>query len=213
MSGGDPSDRAFERHLSRLRRKAPATTRLLIDLVAAEVIPLLTRAGFSPSPEATKGALNEFGLIWGINDLAFQDRSEESWPTIVLKIDRALDPNFVVELCEIPEVPVMLDRTHLAREEANVGHCTRALRLRKGLGGSYRDQQFGATFWSVAKARLVRNDIVVCVSLLTRVVTKHRASFLRSVERALDPKTLYLMWDESDPHRPNRSMSPDRRGR
>jgi hypothetical protein len=179
---------------------------LLIDLVVDDLIPLLLQAGFAPSPEAAKGATNQFGLIWGSNELAFQDRAQAIWPTIVLKVDRGRDPNLFVELCEIPQEPVMLDGTHLAREEANVGHCVRALRLRKGRSDSYKDQHFGASFWSFSKEKSIRRDLGICASLLARIVAARRASFLPSVEQALEPKFLYLSWDERDALRPNRSV-------
>lgn len=100
----------------------------------------------------------------------------------------------------------MIDGTRLPREEASLAHGLRAFRLRKGLRDNYKDQEFGASFWSFSKSSVVKREVTACASLLGRVVAVPRSTFVASLEKSLGPKFLYKSWDEHDKLRPNKSV-------
>lgn len=201
MSG----DRPFQKQLNRLRSKAKPAARLLLDLIESEIFPLLLGAGFRPCPECEKSHKNQFGLVWGANEFAFQDRTVSSWPTIELQVERSLEPYVKVMLCEIPQEPIMLDGTHLPREEANAAHCISLHLLRKGRSSSYKDQHFGAGWWVFGSERRVKQDMQLCREMISKVVGLPRSTFVASAVQHFGAKKLFQLWGESGPLRPNKS--------
>ena len=199
------NDQVFSEQLRAMRARAGKGTQLLIDLVGRDLIPILVHGKFAPSPECAARTTNKFGLVWGINDLAFQDRTASCWPTIVLQFERSLEPYLKIELFEVPARPIMLDGTELARGEANAGHCVRLLLGRKGRSSSHTDQHFGAPTFALFKEHRIRRDVLSSKLLLERVIAVDRRCFLQSVESAVEPRFLYKSWDENDKLRPNRS--------
>jgi hypothetical protein len=192
--------------IDRLRRSASDVTRHLIDCVVSTILPIPVRNGFAVSPEYLRKTKNEFGVIWGINEIPFQDRNTATWPTILVEFDRGLSPNFRVDLCTIPQRPLMLGGHALPRHEANCAHSVRLLRLRKGTSGSYWDQHFGARTLACFKKKTIDQAVATAAELLDRVVNvKDRESFLEGVVGTLRPRHIYESWNKDTPHRPNQS--------
>lgn len=192
--------------LRRLQRRSRGATRYLIDRLTDAIIPIPLSAGFLVSPEYCKHSRGNLGAIWSANEIPFQDRSAGSWPTLIIRIDRNLWPNFRVELCTIPANPVTVDGRALSRNEASGVHSLRLLHLRKGLSNSHWDQHFGARVFDWPKENTIDKDIAVGVALLQRVVRVDRAdSFLENVVSELGTRHVYESWNEASPERPNKS--------
>lgn len=192
--------------LRKLFLKAPATTAYMLEQLQARLFPLIESHGFEIAPDYRRTTKNKFGLVWGINQVPFQDRSIASWPTIEIEIDRDLAPNFRVALCTIPQKPKMLRGDVLPRNEANVAHSTRCILLRKGRSRSYLDQHFGAAGCSILRKKRIDGELELCTSLMERILSKiDRDNFLNSTEKAIGETHVFELWNPATPHRPNHS--------
>jgi hypothetical protein len=178
----------------------------LLRQISGTLFPILKAGGFDVSPAYIHMSKNAFGSIWGINQIPFQDRTVDSWPTVMIHVDRDLSPNFRVELCTIPTMPRMLTNDLLPRDEANCSHSMRCLYLTKGKSSSYLDQQFGAGVMACFKRHRIERDVKLCASLLSRITAiSDRRNFLESVEAAVGKAHIYESWNASTPDRPNHS--------
>lgn len=130
----------------RWRKKVPANTAKLVDLVTAQIVPLFQARGIIQHPDYAGGRT----LGVGAKCIPLQLRRGTEWPTVEILFDKRARPALGVTFAMLPELcfrKTGRGSIQIPRAEANVTEGPAFFSLCKGHRG-YNDRNFGYYYFS-----------------------------------------------------------------
>ena len=155
----DQSDR-----FGRWRKKIPASTAKLVDLVSDQIVPLFQARGIVQHTDYAGGRT----LSVGANCIPLQLRQGVEWPTVEILFDKRARPALGVTFAMLPELCFRKTERgpiQIPRSEANVTEGPAFFSLCKGHRG-YNDRNFGYYYFSLSPNRKLIVEINTLKSLL-----------------------------------------------
>ncbi len=152
------------KRFDRWRRRLPANTVYLADLVIDEIVPIFRERGFDRFPDYA--VASAFAI--GPNCISLQRRSGPEWPTVEIVFDKRSRPVLGVHFAMLPEVCCRQTENgpkEIPRLQANVVEGSAFFILCKGRRGNF-DGNFGYSWLALRPKHKLDGEIATLRSLI-----------------------------------------------